>query len=72
MFITPRQSSCTWIDTKKMDILYQELGNRIEALDDGFLINDTIEKKLKILLLRGISEPRFMVLSQIDHFMGKW
>jgi hypothetical protein len=22
--------------------------------------------------LRGISEPRFMVLSQIDHFMGKW
>jgi hypothetical protein len=55
-----------------MDILYQELGNRIEALDDGFLINDTIEKKLKILLLRGISEPRFMILSQIDHFMGKW
>ncbi|CAM6006757.1 unnamed protein product (chloroplast) [Sphagnum balticum] len=36
-----------WIDTKKKrkDILYQELGNRIEALDSGFSIKDTIEKR---------------------------
>nr|AND48356.1 hypothetical protein RF1 [Eosphagnum rigescens] len=36
-----------WIDTKKKrkDILYQELGDRIEALDDAFLIKDTIEKR---------------------------
>jgi len=29
----------------KKDILYQELGNRIEALDDEFSIKDNIEKK---------------------------
>nr|AND47535.1 hypothetical protein RF1 [Sphagnum lenense] len=36
-----------WIDTKKKrkDILYQELGNRIEALDGGFSIKNTIEKR---------------------------
>jgi hypothetical protein len=36
-----------WIDTKKKrkDILYQELGNRIEALDDGFSITNTIKKR---------------------------
>ncbi len=34
-----------WIDTKKKDILYQELGNRIEALDNGFSITNTIEKR---------------------------
>ncbi len=33
-----------WIPIKK-DILYQELGNRIEALDDEFSIKDNIEKK---------------------------
>jgi hypothetical protein len=35
-----------WIDTKKKrkNILYQELGNRIKALDGGFLIKDTTEK----------------------------
>jgi hypothetical protein len=34
-----------WIDTNKKNILYQELGNRIEALDDEFSIKDNIEKK---------------------------
>jgi hypothetical protein len=36
-----------WIDIKKKrkDNLYYELKNRIEALDSGFLIKDTIEKK---------------------------
>jgi hypothetical protein len=39
----------------KKDILYQELGNKIKALDDEFSIKDTHKKELDFLLMRGIS-----------------
>jgi hypothetical protein len=34
--------------------LYQELGNKIEALDGGFSLKDIVEKKMDFLLMRGI------------------
>ncbi len=53
-------------------ILYQELENRIEALDNEFLIKDTIEKKTEFSTNEGNILTKVYNPFLIDHFVGKW
>jgi len=56
---------------KKEDILYQELGNRIEALDYEFSIKDTIEKRTGFSINEGNILTKVYETFLIDHFVGK-
>jgi hypothetical protein len=52
--------------------LCQELGNRIEALDNEFLIKDTIEKKTGFSTNEGNILTKVYDPFLIYHFVGKW
>jgi len=51
--------------------LYQELGNRIEALDYEFSIKDTIEKRTGFSINEGNILTKVYETFLIDHFVGK-